>query len=72
MDAKNQQKLLDAGFTIVRAQAQQKNINKWSCSIKVKTMKQREWTTLENDFESKAGMERRMKELLVDAMVVED
>lgn len=69
MDATNQQKLVRAGFTIIRKE--DFNMN-GQMRIKVKGNGSHEWRTLEKGFPTKAALERRMKELLQDEKTVED
>lgn len=68
MDSTNQQKLLNAGFIIIRREINQQLGRK----IKYKSSQQREWATLEKDFKSDAAVDRRMKELLIHPLTVED
>jgi hypothetical protein len=66
MDATNQQKLLDAGFTIIRKEDQP------TIRVKYKNATQREWKTLESNFQSKASRDRYVDMLLKNRMTVED
>lgn len=72
MNASDQHKLVDAGFTIIRREDHLYG----HLRIKFKgtwgNVTRYEWSTLEKDFETKAALERRMKELLKDPMIVED
>lgn len=68
MDATNQQKIIAAGFKIIRPEAHVQG----QLRIKSKGPGGHEWKTLEKGFESKAALERRMKELLKDPMIVQD
>ena len=69
MNATDQQKLVNAGFTIIRKE--DFNLNA-GLRIKTKGNGSHEWKTLEKGFETKAALERRMKELLRDEKTVED
>jgi hypothetical protein len=64
MTAKDQQKLMRKGFTIIRADL-------FRLTIKTK-QSQQDWKILEKGFTSKAAVERRMKELLKDDFIIED
>jgi hypothetical protein len=68
MNATDQQKLVSAGFTIIRKE----NIMNGQLRIKTKGAGSHEWKTLEKGFASKEALERRMKELLQDPKTVED
>ncbi len=70
MDATNQQKILAAGFTIIRKELDYMGGNKHR--IKYKGDGGHEWKTFEKDFFTKASLERRMKVLLQNPMIVED
>lgn len=72
MDATNQQKLLNAGFTIIRDEARHISGINYECKIKAKTPLRKEWYTLEKGFGSVAMMTRRVKELLEDKYTVKD
>jgi hypothetical protein len=66
MNATSQQKVIAAGFTIIRADDYP--------NIRIKHKKQgshQDWVTLEK-FETKAARDRRMAELLQSPMVIED
>jgi hypothetical protein len=65
MDATSQQKVIAAGFTIIRSDDQP------NPRIKVKDEHHREWATLEK-FETKAARDRRMEELLKSPHVITD
>ena len=65
LNSRDVQKILKAGFTIIREDRQR-------LAIKCKTAKQAEWHTLKKDFASKAAMRRRMDELLISSKVIED
>jgi len=58
-------KLLNAGFTIIRAD----NVN---LKIKCKTKENTEWTTFQKDFKSKAELRRNMDEILKMKGIIED
>lgn len=72
MNATDQQKLLNQGFTIVRRQVLGNNPASITRCIKAKTSVKREWFTLEKDFPTAASLVRRMDELLKDDKTVED
>lgn len=64
MTQSDQIKIINAGFTIIRADL---------FRMAIKTKKGSfEWRTLEKGFPSKAALERRMKELLTDPKTIED
>jgi hypothetical protein len=65
MDATSQQKVIAAGFTIIRAD------NQPNPRIKVKDAQHREWATLDK-FETKAARDRQMAELLKSPHVITD
>ena len=66
MNATSQQKVIAAGFTIIR-QDDYPNVR-----IKYKRKdSSRDWATFEK-FETKVARDRRMAELLNDPMVIED
>jgi hypothetical protein len=65
MDSLSQQKVVNAGFTIIRADDQP------SPRIKCKMKGQREWKTFEK-FETKAARDRRFKELMELSLVIND
>lgn len=69
MNATDQQKLVNAGFTIIRKE--DFNLN-GQMRIKTKGAGSHEWRTLEKGFPTKAALDRRMKELLQDQKTVED
>lgn len=66
MNGTDQQKLVRAGFTIIRKEDHIRLI------IKFKGPGARDWRTLEKGFASKAALERRMNELLKDEKTVQD
>jgi hypothetical protein len=68
MNATNQQKLVNAGFTIIRKEDHVPG----QLRIKVKGSGSHEWKTLEKGFPTKAAVDRRMNELLNDPKTVED
>lgn len=72
MNATNHQKLLNAGFTIIRQEARHISGFNYKCQIKAKTPGRREWHTMQKDFISVAAMNRRASELLLDNLTVED
>lgn len=64
MTQSDQLKVLNAGFTIIRADL---------FRMAIKTKKSGfDWRILEKGFPSKAALERRMKELLKDPQTIED
>ena len=65
MNAKDQVKVLNAGFTIIRMEVS-------TLRIKAKTKIKRDWHTLRKDFPSEAAMKRYMKELLENRYIIED
>jgi len=65
MTAKDQLKVLRAGFIIIR----EDQIN---LSIKQKTAGKKDWHILTKDFKSKAALRRAMDELLISSKVIED
>lgn len=72
MDAKDQTKLLDAGFTIIRDDARHISGTNYKCSIKAKTPDRREWFILEKEFKSVQQMVNRVKDLRNDPKIVKD
>lgn len=69
MNTDDQGKLLDAGFTIIRAELHNAN---GAIRIKAKTAKCSEWYTYEKDFKNKTQLLNRMKELLKSSLIIED
>ncbi|REC47851.1 MULTISPECIES: hypothetical protein [Chryseobacterium] len=65
LHSRDVQKLLKAGFIIIRAE----NSN---LRIKRKTLKSPEWKTIHKGFESKAALRRKMDELLQLSTIIED
>jgi hypothetical protein len=65
MDATSQQKVIAAGFTIIRAD-DQPNIR-----VKVKDCRHKEWATLDK-FDTKAARDRYMNELLKLPKIITD
>ncbi len=72
MDAKDQTKLLDAGFTIIRDEVLHNAGIIYKCTIKAKTPVRREWFILEKDFKNVHQMVNRVKELRNDPKIVKD
>ena len=72
MDATNHQKILNAGFTIIRTEATHVVSHTYNYKIKAKTQKRREWFTLEKDFATGVAFSNRVKELLKDPLTVQD
>lgn len=67
MTAKDQYKLLLAGFTILRQGISPQQMLK---TIKAKTPERNEWHILESGFKSEAAVQRRIEELLNDPKTV--
>lgn len=65
LNSRDVQKILKAGFTIIRG-------DQHRIAIKCKTLKQPEWHTFKNGFPSKAAMRREMDSLLTISTVIED
>jgi len=65
MDLNSQNKVLKAGFTIIRKDDQPQP------RIKCKQFEFSEWRTLEK-FDTKAARDRRFKDLLHDSNIIED
>ena len=65
MTAKDQLKLLKAGFTIIRKE-------ETAMKIKFKTKEYREWRTLSGGYTSKASLQKEMDRLLESSDIVED
>ena len=72
MNAKDQVKVLKAGFTIIRKEVTHVVGNMYKRKIKAKTKEQREWHTLEENFRSEFAINRRIKEMLENDSVIED
>ena len=76
MQAKDQLKLLNAGFKVIRQSITPTyagGVVKGSIiCIKYKDADHHEWCVLEKDFKSKAAVQRRVDELLKDQKIVED
>jgi hypothetical protein len=77
MDATSQQKVIAAGFTIIRANSildYKRVIEVGFCfihRIRIKNAQHRKWATLEK-FETKAARDRRMRELLASLIIITD
>lgn len=65
MTQKDQLKVINAGFTIIRA-------DYFRMQIKYKNCMRTEWKALEKDFKTKIALETRMKELLEEPNIIED
>lgn len=65
MSENDHNKLLDAGFVIIRA-------DRHNLKIKQKLPQRRTWHYLKMPIASKAALGRKMAELLTDKMTVED
>jgi predicted Rdx family selenoprotein len=70
MNATDQQKLVKAGFTIIRTELAPGSGD--NHRIKTKGSGSHEWKTLEKGFPTKAALERRVNELLKDPIIVQD
>lgn len=66
MDAKDQLKVINAGFTIIRTQEFP------TLRIKYKNKDQTEWATLEKDFPSIRQRDIRMQALLMKSNYIQD
>lgn len=64
MTATCQQKVMNAGFTIIRADDQP------SFRIKYKNKQVREWKTLEKDFKSVSARDKKIKDLLSSSQFI--
>lgn len=69
MTAKDQLKLINAGFTIIRKEGEK---NLFGKKIKYKDAEHHEWATLYGNFVSNAAMQRKVTELLKMQTFVED
>jgi hypothetical protein len=67
MTAKDQLKLLSAGFTIIREQSLPGDLR-----IKYKDKLHHEWTTLFKHFPTATALKNQMAELLKTSTIVED
>lgn len=65
MSGKDQLKVINAGFTIIRA-------DQHNLLIKKKDKENTNWSTLVNGFVSKAALKRKMDELLKKSNYLED
>lgn len=65
MTQKDQNKILDVGFMIIRP-------DYFRLLIKYKSTYSRDWKTAEKGFKTKSAVEKRMKELLEDQYTIED
>lgn len=65
LQSRDVQKILKAGFTIIREDRER-------LAIKCKTEKQREWHTWDKGFTSKAAIRRAMDVLLKESNFIED
>lgn len=70
MNGTDQQKLIKAGWTILRPEGLYDTWN--GLKIKFKGNGSHEWRTLEKGFQTKAALLRRMNELLKDEKTVQD
>ncbi len=69
MNAKDQFKVINSGFTIIRREGEQTFAGK---KIKFKNKDKHEWATLHKDFKSNSEMDRMMKKLLALSTIIED
>lgn len=65
MTQKDQLKVMNAGFLIIRA-------DMFRMQIKYKSRKKMDWSILEKDFKTKKALQERMKELLDETDIIED
>lgn len=65
MTAKDHQKLLRIGFSILRRDST-------NLKIKMKTPMQIEWHLLKETFANRHQLEKRMDDLLTDSKIIED
>jgi hypothetical protein len=65
MNQKDQLKVINSGFTIIRKEEA-------AMKIKFKNKDNHDWKTLSNRFASKAALQRRVDELLKISTVIED
>ncbi len=65
MTAKDQLKVIRAGFTIIRS-------DEHNLLIKFKDKHHSNWNVLSQGFKSKAELNRRMNDLLTDIKTIED
>lgn len=72
MNATDQQKLLNAGFTIIRRRITGDDPAIFKRCIYAKTADKREWFMLESNFPTAVSLTRRMAQLLTDEKTVED
>jgi len=72
MEAKDQLKLLKAGFTIIRKEVTHMVGHKFTRRIKGKTVLKPEWHTLEDGFTTTKALEQRMKDYLQSPHIVAD
>jgi len=72
MTASDQFKLLKAGFTIIRPESTHVVSHTFENKIKAKTIARKDWHTMEEGFKTRAEMDRRVKALLANSMIVAD
>lgn len=71
MTAKDQKKLLDAGFIILRRQVQHIISHDFSRKLFFKSKEHPNWCVVKKEFKSAAEMDRAINEMLKDKMTVE-
>ncbi len=69
MNAKDQLKVIKAGFTIIRKEGEATFSGK---KIKYKNKYHPDWMTLHSDFPSNTAMQKKVKELLAIQTIIED
>lgn len=72
MLTRDQLKLLEVGFTIIRKEIREGNGGKVLRLIKAKNKERKEWYIYAKDFESNNAIEKRMAALLKNPMIIED
>jgi len=76
MTAKDQRKVLSAGFIILRKETYSswkgKGEHNFILKIKRKTKSYPEWRDFEINFPSQAARDARLKQLLKDPLIIED
>jgi hypothetical protein len=72
MTAKDQQKVLDAGFTIIRKRDFVRKNKQKRFEIFQKTPERREWHSLEWSFSGVTERDKQISQLLTEPNIVED
>lgn len=72
MTAKDQSKILKAGFTIIRKRDFERGAKPKRFEIFQKTPERREWHSLDWNFASENARQIRILDLLMDPKIVED